>query len=71
MPYILMKQTKPETSINPIIVNKEPGTGSLFQILNFETLVLYIKIRKKELVPGSPIPVTDFIVLKYPRCLLK
>ena len=36
---------KPETSMNPIIVNKEPGTGSLFPISTFETLVLYTKIR--------------------------
>ena len=34
-----MKLKKTETSMNPIIVNKEPGTGSLFPIYIFETLV--------------------------------
>ena len=59
---------KPETSINPIIVKKEPGTGSLFSICTFETFVLHTQIRNnnfdikiqtltqirnKEPVPGS------------------
>ena len=39
MPNMLLKYKKPETSMNPIIVNKEPGTGSLFPICTFETLV--------------------------------
>ena len=56
---MLMEQTKPETSINPIIVKKEPGTGSLFRICTFETLVLYTKIKNKEIVPGSRFPVPD------------
>ena len=34
-----MKWKKTETSMNPIIVKKEPGTGSLFPICTFETLV--------------------------------
>ena len=50
---------KPETSRNPIIVKKEPGTGSLFPICTFETLVIYTQIRNKELVPGSRFPVPD------------
>ena len=52
---------KPDTSINPIIVKKEPGTGSLFPICTFETLVLHTKIRTKGLVPGSgsQLPVPD------------
>ena len=37
--------------MNPIIVNKEPGTGSLFPICTFETLVKYTK--NKELVSLS------------------
>ena len=36
-----MQFTKTETSINPIIVKKEPGTDSLFPICTFKTLVLY------------------------------
>ena len=71
MPYMLMQFTKTETSINPIIVKKEPGTGSLFPICTFKTLVLYTNIRNKELVPGSRFPVSDYIVLKYPTRLLK
>ena len=51
-----MKETKPEPSINPIIVKKEPGTGSLFPICTFETLVLHARIRNKELAPGSRFP---------------
>ena len=61
------------TSINPSIVKKEPGTGSLFPICTFETLVIYTHIRNKELVNGScfPISCSRSTVLKYPRCLLK
>ena len=61
------------TSINPIIVKKEPGSGSLFPIGTFETLVRYTHIRNKELVYGSrfPIPCSRSTVLKYPRRLLK
>ena len=62
---------KTETSINPIIVKKEPGTDSLFPICTFKTLVLYTNIRNKELVPGYRFPVSDYIVLKYPTRLLK
>ena len=59
---MLMKLTKPETNINQIIVKKEPGTGSLFPICTFETLVLHNKIRNKELIPGFrfPIPINNF-----------
>ena len=64
-------EKKTETSMNPIIVNKEPGTVSLFPICTFETLVLYTKIRNKELLPGSRFPVSSFTVLKYSRRLLK
>ena len=71
MPYMLMKFTKPETSKNPIIVKKEPGTDSLFPICTFKTLVLYTNIRNKELVPGSRFPVSDYIVLKLPTRLHK
>ena len=60
---------EPETSINPIIVKKEPGTGSLFPICTFETLVLYTKIRNNELVLSSRFPVSEFTVLIYPRLL--
>ena len=61
MPYMRMKKTKPETSINKIIVKKEPGTGSLFPICTLEILVLHTKIRNKELVPvpDSRFPVPD------------
>ena len=52
-------EKKTETSINPIIVKKEPGTDSLFPICILKTLVLYTKTRKKELVPGSRFPVPD------------
>ena len=62
---------KVETSINSIIVKKEPGTGILFPICTFETLVIYTHIRNKELVPGSRFPVLDQQILKYPRRLLK
>ena len=50
--------------MNPIIVNKEPGTGSLFPICTFETLVLYTKIRNKELLPGSRFPVSSFEIFE-------
>ena len=48
--------------MNPLIVNKESGTGSLFPICTFETLVLYTQIGNKELVPGSrfPDPINSF-----------
>ena len=48
-----------ETSINKIIIKKEPGTGSLFPICTLEILVLHTKIRNKEPVPGSRFPVPD------------
>ena len=48
-----------KTSINLIIVKKEPGTGSLFPIRTLKTLVLYTEIRNKELVPGSRFPAPD------------
>ena len=54
-----MKQTTPETSINKIIVKKEPGTDSLFPTSTLEILVLHTKIRNKKLVPGSRFPVPD------------
>ena len=59
--------------MNPIIVKKEPGTGSLFPNCTLEILVLHTKIRNKELVPGSrfPIPCIRSIILKYQRRLLK
>ena len=53
-------EKKTETSINPIIVKKEPGTGSLFPICILKTLVLYTKIRKRELVPDSLLPINSF-----------
>ena len=62
---------KTETSMNPIIVNKEPGTGSLFPICTFETLLEYTKIRNYFPVPGFRFPVFDFTVLKYPRGFFK
>ena len=52
---------KPETSINSIIVKKEPGTGSLFPI-NFvllKKMVLHTKIMNKKLFPSSQFPVPD------------
>ena len=69
--YTLHVDEIEKTSMNPIIVNKEPGTGSLFPICTFETLVLYTKIRNKELLPGSRFPDSSFTVLKYSRRLLK
>ena len=47
---------KTRTSINPIIVKKEPGADSLFPICTFKTLVLYTNIRNNELVPNSLFP---------------
>ena len=47
------------TSINPIIVKKEPGTDSLFPICTLERFVLHAQIRNKELVPGFRFPVPD------------
>ena len=42
--------------MNPNIVNKEPGTGSLFPICIFETRVY----QNKELVSGSRFPIPCF-----------
>ena len=42
--------------MNPNIVNKEPGTGSLLPIFTFETLVY----QNKELVFGSRFPIPCF-----------
>ena len=60
---MLMKYPKPETSINQIIVKKEPGTGSLFPICTFETFVLHAQIRNKDLVPDSRFPIISFTLI--------
>ena len=64
-------EKKTETSKNPIIVKKEPVTGSLFPICTFEILVIYTQKKEQGISSRFPIPCSRSTVLKYPRRLLK
>ena len=49
--------------MNPNIVNKAPGTGSLFPICTFDTFELHAQIRNKDLVPDSRFRFISFILI--------
>ena len=48
-----------QLGLNRFLFNKEPGTGSLLPICRFQTMVMDIQIRNRQLVPGSRFSVPD------------